>query len=338
MADNRDYWQREINQPGSQRRDNVEEPLNGWWRSRGAKTKWDWPAVVWTDTQGLTWAQVGHAVPFEFNTDAWYRWYDWSFVKSDAVTEEEYLRAMDKGFWDDGKLAHRPFEDDDDITPQRGNYVGDDPSTNAAPPLDELADMIDAIADQISKIEAVNDQATADRMAGLLDRMRKLWKQSDEARAKEKEPHLTESRVVDSKWRPLLTAAETAGGHGKLRLNKFLIAEENRLREEARKQREAEDAAARAAAEAAGGDAPAEAPQQQGRSRQPPEPVARAHSEYGKAASLTTRAFGVIENETKFINAIKGGADFKEFIQKKADALARAGQTVNGMVIEKRRV
>lgn len=336
MADLFAYWQREIDQPGSQRRDNVEEPLNGWWRSRGAKTKWDWPAVVWTDDRGLTWGQVGHAAPFEFNTDGWYRWYDWSFVKSDAVTEEEYQRAMDKGFWDDGKISRRPLEDDPKAT--HTAYVGDDPSSNAAPPRDELADMIEAIASQIAKIEVVEDQATADRMAGLLDRLRRLWKQSDEARAKEKEPHLTEGRMVDGRWKPILARAEVSGGLGKARLNKYLIAEENRLRAEARAQREAEEAAARAAAEAAGGSEPVEAPEQPDRGRRQPEPVARAHSEYGgKAASLTTRSYGVIENETKFINAIKGGSDFKDFIQKKADALARAGQQVNGMTIEKRR-
>tara|TARA_R110000851_G_C13100092_1_gene568109 strand:+ start:8285 stop:9001 length:717 start_codon:yes stop_codon:yes gene_type:complete len=90
--------------------------------------------------------------------------------------------------------------------------------------------------------ETIKSAEEAEAVKLLLDMARKAAKAADDERASEKEPHLTASKAVDAKWKPLITSAQTMADVCKEILTPWNIAEAAR--------KEAEAAVARAAAEA----------------------------------------------------------------------------------------
>lgn len=99
------------------------------------------------------------------------------------------------------------------------------------------------------------DDDLAARANDFISGARKLWKEADDARKAEKQPHLNASRAVDESWASLLARVEKIVGIVKPRLEQFLLQKAEARRaaeaEARRKQREAEDAARAAEADAA---------------------------------------------------------------------------------------
>lgn len=95
------------------------------------------------------------------------------------------------------------------------------------------------------------DDDLAARANDFVTGARRLWKEADDARKAEKQPHLDASRAVDDSWAPLLTRVEKIVALVKPKIDAFLRAKQEKQRQaeaEARRQQQEAEAAARAAA------------------------------------------------------------------------------------------
>lgn len=161
----------------------------------------------------------------------------------------------------------------------------------------------------------------------------------------EKEPHLTASREVDAKWRPIIDDAKDWAAKAKRHVEPFLIAqkraEEARARaaaeEAARLRREAETAAA-AAREAELTDEKAEAERAELiRQAQEAEKAAEARNasagRTGARVALRTEKRGEIVDYDVLLMALKDRAEIKEVVQSLANRAAKSGFELPGMKI-----
>lgn len=289
-----------------------------------------------------------------------------TWLKCISVTEADYHAAMDSGRWPDGKPARQMSDTEkldlvpDTPTDQGGNNpVGDD------------GEEIDLFHQQVvTKITAELDKAKAikwpfrsleeaNKAAGIVETLRGLGKQGEAKRKEQKQPHLDAAAAVDAKW-ALLKDASALIGAMVTAIQSFRDAEELRLKREQdeaqrvereRLRKEAEETARREAeaaarealargeafeepteeaiaeqAEAAADEAIAAAPPM-------PAPTVRVGTAHGKAISKPKRKVGKIVDLDKFIAAVKGQQDFRFFLEDKANKLARANTTLDGMEI-----
>lgn len=107
--------------------------------------------------------------------------------------------------------------------------------------------------------QAIENQAQADAVATLIDRLSKAWKAADDSRDAEKRPHMEAANEVQAKYKPILTKADTAKTVAKQAQATFL----KKLRDEqeaiarvaaAEAQRKADEALAAIRAANAAGD------------------------------------------------------------------------------------
>jgi hypothetical protein len=325
MTDRYAYWQAELAEPHSQHRDPPGDVMiDGWWRIQAAMSKTDYPAVVWMDSTGKVWAQVGRAQAVQEGTQQWFDFFAWSFPWAVAVTKEQFDAAVETGRWEDGKQARRPYvvKTDAEAAPSLDPEAAS--NTNGVFLDEELRDQIDVLIDAGKRIE-VKDQASANKATEITARLRILWKRAEGARKAEKEPLDLAIHAVQAKWTPMQLDAAGEGSRLDDLVRKWLREEQKRIDDE-----EAQKRAASAR------EAPEVSPQPDTgeRQRTAPAPKAAARSAYGRARTLRTVKIGVITDETKFIKAIRSGADFQDWIGTKANSLARGGVTVPGMKIE----
>lgn len=322
MTERFSYWQAELLEPHSQHRDPPPPVIiDGWWRIKAATTKTDFPAVVWQDSNGVTWAQVGRAMPVREDSQQWFDFLAWSFPWAEAVTKEEFDKAMETGRWSDGKQSRRPapVKTEAEAAPP----LDPDQSSNNAFLDEELRDQIEVLIEAGKRV-VVTDQATANKAAEITARLRILWKRAEDARKTEKAPLDQQVHAVQAKWTPMQQDAAAEGTRLDKLVSDWLKAEDRRLAEEAQKQAE----------EARKASPVSPQPEAEPSQRTAPAPKAAARSAYGRARTLRTVKKGVITDEAKFIKAIRGSADFKEFLQNKANTIARTGTEVPGMKIE----
>ena len=84
---------------------------------------------------------------------------------------------------------------------------------NDLDPLDQLKSCSDRLlgyAEEWNKIEAIEDEAAAQRAADLIRNFTAHEKEIDAQRKAEKEPHLAAGRAVDALYKPLLDVASAA--------------------------------------------------------------------------------------------------------------------------------
>lgn len=326
------YWREAVRDPENVTPQSAVGDIDGWYRiTTKAKGKHMYPVVIWHDDDNNAWVKVGQSAPKlldgpegdEFRAGSW----NWCV----AVETGQYDQAFNTGTWWDGRAARKPPAEQNAPTMEDsgGGLPPSDtpPLSNDPPDIETWQDELEALKDAVDQLPAVIEDAEKATYAdSLYQRLRKFWKKVDTQRAAEKAPHDTAAAAVQAKYKlPLLDPAETAAKKAKAKLDDFLRAEERRERAAAELARQ-EEAKHR---ETLGMEPPR---------REAPLPTAKIASGEGqKATSLRTRYVGVIENETKFINAIKKSSDFKEWLQNKANQLARAKTTVAGMRIEEER-
>jgi hypothetical protein len=95
--------------------------------------------------------------------------------------------------------------------------------------------------DWLSGIGIIADQVTADRCANYADALSDLEKKAEAFRTAEKKPVLDQGRVIDARWKPIVTAADEAKRVCKKAIEPFLIAETERLEREFMEQLKAEN-------------------------------------------------------------------------------------------------
>jgi hypothetical protein len=379
MAGNYALWRTELNTPTppDKRQDRPTDPqrLSGFWRSEGARTKPDYPVAIWSEDGSVgtvTFFKVGAGSrdgESAFNTienpDRVVDFMSSTWLKSIAVTEADYHKAMETGRWPSDDKTARQFSETEKLglepaTPaDRG---GNMPPEEAEADLDnQIIKLIDKQLDRVGDVKFPLTKESAAFAADIVDKLRGLGKQGEPRRKAQKQPHMDAAAAVDAKWSILKNAI---GAIERLvtGITAFTKAEEARLRREQEAAAEAErkrlrdeaEVNARNAAEAAAREALArgeafEEPtpeaiaeqveaevEQQIAAAPPPEPVKVVvrGSEQGRAISKAKRKVGVITDADKFIAAIKGQSDFKEWLQDKANKLARANTALDGMEIK----
>lgn len=322
------FYNHDLAYPGQSNRMEVDGDIDGWYRiGTNAKHKHMMPVVIWHDAQDAAWVQIGNGVPFLLDGERGLEFQSSTWLSCEAVDDKHHHQALIDGVWWDGRSARKP------PTPRPATDGGSEPpaeppsNSSFADDIEFWEDELDALKDAAEALPPVLvTEEQAIKAEGILQRLRRLWKTVDNRRDEERQPLLQQAAAIQAKYKqPLLDPAEATANKVKEKVNAYLREQERKQREEERllQQREAE-------ARAKLNMAPAEKPVTL------PAPKI-ASGEGKKATSLRTTYVGVIEDQDKFIRAIKNRADFQEYLQTTANALARAKVPTKGMRIEERR-
>jgi hypothetical protein len=98
--------------------------------------------------------------------------------------------------------------------------------------------------------EPIANEEQANAVSSLLNRLRRVAKDADEARKVEKKPHDDAAKAVQAKWTPIISKAELATSTAKQALAPWLRQVEEKQRHEAELARQEAERLARIAAEA----------------------------------------------------------------------------------------
>lgn len=97
--------------------------------------------------------------------------------------------------------------------------------------------------------EPIANEDQANAVSSLLNRLRRVAKDADAARAEEKKPHDLAAKAVQARWKPIIDQAELAASTAKQALAPWLRAVEEKQRAEAEAARREADRLAAIAAE-----------------------------------------------------------------------------------------
>jgi len=256
----------------------------------------------------------------------------WVWCCRQPIEYAAYEKAIAGNGWDD--------------EPPAAPGIGD--NSGEADPFDAIKIELSGEAEQIAEFmkKPADTQAAVDRLGIWSKRMTDVAKRADNQRVVEKEPHLTASREVDAKWRPIIDGAKEWAAKAKKATEAFLIKkkreEEARARAEAEKaaalRRQAEEAA-RAAREAEQVDEEAEAKRAE-LIRQAQE--AEKASEVRNASAGRTGARVAIRTEKRAkivdfdacLAALKNRPEIQELVQSLANRAVKSGFDLPGVDVE----
>jgi len=95
-----------------------------------------------------------------------------------------------------------------------------------------LADLLEEAETWLAGVGAIYDQNTANQAGHFAERFGSLEKEAEEARTVEKRPVLEQGRMIDGKWKPIVTGATDGKKRMKRAVEPFLIAERLRIEAE----------------------------------------------------------------------------------------------------------
>ncbi len=98
---------------------------------------------------------------------------------------------------------------------------------------DMLADLLEEAETWLAGVGAIDNQNTANQAGQFAERFGSLEKEAEEARTVEKRPVLEQGRMIDGKWKPIVTGATDGKKRMKRAVEPFLIAEHLRINAEA---------------------------------------------------------------------------------------------------------
>lgn len=355
-------WKSELKTPTPEdrRQDRPTDPheMTGFWRIEGARTKPVWPVAIWTEEgQEATIFQIGMKI---MNTvkhnDQWFDFTQGSWLKCVAVTKAQWSEALETGRWFDGRIAReQTAEEKADIIPSTPASEGGNQAVDEnGEPVDEFYEQIRtklaAAAEKADKLGPITTLESANAAAEIVETIATVGKLGEAQRKKEKQPHDDAAAAVQAKWVPILGPASELSTKLKRLIQKFKDDEEARLRREAEQRRREEEQRIRdeeakriaAEAEQAGEELSEsaiaqmaeESAAEQIAATPEPETRVRVGTATGRGVTVAKRKVGVITDPVAFFAAVKDDADIKEALQKKANALARAGTALAGMKVE----
>lgn len=262
MTDIWDYWGSEITrterggEPCDPHRQEVTE-IAGYWRVMAAKTKIDWPCLVWRNSQDYL-IQWGGARPKVMQPDEVNEFRAGTFLKCMAVRKAAWEQAILSKQWPDGKAAiPTTAEERQDIIPttpaeEGGNMMLDE---ETGEPVDDfwlqIKTKLEALttkAEGLGRVVSIKgkpafqitDLATAEKAAKLRDDIREIGAMGEARRKEEKKPHDDAADAVQAKWVPVLGPASSMAAAILNGIDAYQRAEQARLEMEERARREAE--------------------------------------------------------------------------------------------------
>lgn len=227
----------------------------------------------------------------------------WMASCRNPVTEEAAMQWFETGTWPS------------DI---------DMPGSNGSPreDLDEhalLASTIDMVSKQavdwLSSIGTIATQDDADKAQNFRAELQSLEKKADAARETEKRPFLEKCQEIQSKWKPLIEAANTSANRMRLAIAAFLNAERA-------KREEAAIASIKAGARG-----------EPGAAARMPDLNVKAGTE--KPARLRTVTRGEIVDFEKALTFFKDADEIKETLDRLVQRAVKAGVTIPGVEVRK---
>jgi hypothetical protein len=235
----------------------------------------------------------------------------WPWASKLPITHEVYKAVTSGAPWPDQHEGVTRDRQNSNAAPDDGSFEG-------------LKDRIEDLArdaEALIKAGAAPDQSAADRASDLANRLGELHKQADQARAAEKKPHDDAAKAVQTKWLPVLSAAEVFKRIKSAVITPFLVAED-------RKRRDAEAASRKAAEDAAKAGQPI------------PEPIAQARSAGPKAGAAGRRSVALrtvkvitISDRAAVLAFFAENPMITDALQVLADKATRAGVTVPGVTV-----
>lgn len=353
------YWQQELVEPGSLRRDTDRRDLCGFYRCHKVKTKPDYPVAIWMEGDTLH-LQIGRSRPIteRSDTEAFHRFFSTNWFHAKAVTEEVYRSVMGgAGFWPDGKEAWKHI---DQLIPLDPDYLPTTPASEGgnAPEGGDAFEAIKAdIERNINKVEAIGAIQTVEQAQAytlLRDILNALHKRADAARIEEKRPHDEAANAVQAKWKPVVDAAKKFANFARDTTESWqreqdrqarIKAEEERRRVEAENERRANEHAEMVRLK----EREAEAKADEGAFLPEPEPVPEpefvptpaapapvrvAGSPFGTARKARVIVTGEITDLKAFVDFLVAQKDqgLMEYLQGRANAAAKAKLSLPGVV------
>lgn len=289
VSDQYDVWRAEkANPTPPERRDDRPKDhalIGGYYRIESAKTKPDYPVLIWTadgETEAIF--QIGRKrMRTDTHADEWQDFVNGAWLHCVAVDKAAWAAALETGFWPSDNKPARQMSTDEKLgisTEQSGG--------NDAPIEETLADQIEALADKLEKAKEPTTQAEADALTGDLDRMRALLKKATDVREDEYRPHKDAADAVSTKWATIMKPGQEAGKTAEAKRKAYLAKEQRRLddiaAEERRKREEEARKAAQAERERLQAEADARAEEERERRRVEAEAKAKAAEEARIAA------------------------------------------------------
>jgi hypothetical protein len=366
-------WQTELKTPTPEERrlDRTSEPtmMSGYWRINRARTKPDTPMAIWTqDGEPHTIFQFGERFPLNTAKDParWQSFIEKDWLKSTAISRDEWDRALQAGKFDDGKDA-REFTDAEklDLVPDTPSAEGGNNPVGADLFHAQIEAKIGALTEKARAIGTIDTLDKANAAAEILEPLRGLYKQGESRRKEEVAPFDEGRAKVQAKW-SILGSAKSWGETLVASIQKFRDREKARLEAEERKRQDEErrrisdETRARLEAEAAERQRQAEhmgmtedAPSADDIAAQAEEIAAEAVAEQAAAAAPieaprvgTAHGRGVSAIKTKTATIVDAKAlalhlvetedsDFLDYLKKRANAAARAKITLPGCEIDK---
>jgi nucleotide-binding universal stress UspA family protein len=231
----------------------------------------------------------------------------WPWASKHPITHEVYKSVMDGNPWPDQHEA---------VIRDRQNSAAA-PDDNSFEALQDRIEDLARDADALIKAGAAADQDAANRASDLANRLGELQKKADAARAEEKKPHDDAAKEVQTKWRPLLNRADIYRDIKLHVITPFLQAE-------ARRQREAEEAARKAVQEAAAAGAPIP-------DAQPVRAAPKAGSAGRRSVALRSVKVVTITDRSALLAFFANSERITELLQDMAEKAVRAGAEVPGV-------
>lgn len=200
--------------------------------------------------------------------------------------------------------------------------------------------------------EPIANEQQAEAVSSLLNRLRRVSNDADDARKAEKKPHDDAGKAVQAKWKPILDKADLAATTAKQALAVWLRKVEEKQREEAEAARKEAERLARIAAEAhAEASGNLEAAEDAERLLKAAEGAQKFAAHAEKARPLATggeRAIGLVDKFTPILTdacaALKHYRErqpeaLKEWLLEQAQKDVRAGaRSIPGFTIEHERI
>lgn len=359
-------WREELREPIPES-DRASRPVDptvscGFWRISAARTKPSSPVAIWPQDGAsgpVIFFMVGAGkVEGEsmFDTLTAHErvqnfLHNGSWLKCSAVSEDAYHAAMETGYWVDGQPSRRISETERlDLVPDTPQAQGgNNPVGEDGEPIDlfhqQVTEKIDAEIAKWKALQPLDTLEKANAAAGIRDTLRLLWKQADGRKKEEDAPWNDKLYVIEDKWGHYLRDSKSVATDIFEAIDVFKRAEVQRLQREADEkekiERERLEIENRKMAEQYGMTVDDEAlkemvDQQIAAAPAPVIEAPRVGTAFGRAVSKaktrTARIVDVRALAEHFIHA--ADEDFTAYLQKRADAAARAKITLPGTKID----
>lgn len=307
------------------------EPFSGYFRCAAVKDGPLLPVAIWREGGNLLVYRNGEPVKLErvWPYCVWnpisYEWYEEFTERSGKWPDEHVDASVAAKAESDVPAANRDVARTDNNPPEESE-------------IDALKREIETASANIKQYEAIADDDTAAAAQALRSRLNELSNKADKKRTTEKAPHLEKCKEIDGRWQPLVKLAKD-GADAIRRLLSNYETEKARKAAVARQEEERRQAEARAQAEAEAAAAGKPAPEPEPQPETPVAPIStgKIKGASGRAASVREIKVANVTDYDALFAHVKAFTEVKAVLDRVAQRLVDAGETVPGVTVEERR-